>query len=137
MTSAQLVAALTGFAGLCLLAGWISAFRNRAYVAWLGLAFVALSASLFSAGAARDARELGRDAGYLSALAQFLLGACIVSFLIALVVAVQETRRRLREMREAHEASVEAMLEMMRSRREREEGDEARAQDVGTEDDEP
>jgi hypothetical protein len=125
MMSPQLAAGITAFAGVCLVAGWISAFRNRAYVGWLGLAFLALSGSLWCAGAAREAQELGASAPpHLSLLAKLLVAGSVASFLIALAAAVQETRRRLREMREAHEASVEAMLAMMRAQRQREERDE-------------
>jgi hypothetical protein len=127
MPSYQLIAGLSAFAGLCLVAGWVSAFRNRAYVGWLGLAFLALSGWLWFGGAAHEARDLGlTPAPYLSVLAKALFAASVLSFLIALAAAVQETRRRLRQMKEAHEASVEAMLAMMRAREEREEGDETR-----------
>jgi MFS family permease len=121
MMSPQLTAALTGFAGLCLVAGWMSGFRNRSYVGWLGLAFLALSGSLWCAGAANEARELGGSAPQMSLLAKALLAVSGAAFVIALVAAVQETRRRLRELREGHAASVEAMLGMLQASREKEE----------------
>ena len=134
MMSSQLAAGLTAFAGLCLVAGWVSALRNRAYVGWLGLAFLALAGSLWCAGVAREAQEMGASAPRMALLAKILLLVSAASFVIAVVAAVQETRRRLRQIKEAHEASVEALLAMVRSGRERAEGEGDEGPQVGESD---
>ncbi len=52
--SPQFAAGLTGLAGLCMVAGWVTAFRNRAYLGWLGFAFLCLSGFLWTGNRARD-----------------------------------------------------------------------------------
>jgi hypothetical protein len=56
----------------------------------------------------------------MALLAKIMLLVSAASFVIAVVAAVQETRRRLRQIKEAHDASVEALLAMVRSGRGRE-----------------
>ena len=105
--SPQLAAGLTALVGLCMVAGWLSAFRNRAYLGWLGCAFLTLSASLLSHGRSPLA-------------ATILLVVCLLCFLLALVAAVRETKRRVHEIRERHAAAEEAMLAMIQASREKE-----------------
>lgn len=117
--SPELAAGLTGFVGLCLVAGWVTGFRNRAYVGWLGLAFLLLAGFLLAAGGVGDAAAIGAESGGLPLLAIGLFLLCAAAFALAGVSAVRETARRLRELREQHEAAAEAMLEMFRAQRER------------------
>jgi hypothetical protein len=137
MMSPELVAGLTAFAGACLLAGWVSGFRNRAYVGWLGLAFLMLSGSLWCARSAREAQEAGLGSPDMSLLTRVLLVVSVAAFLFALVAAIQETRRRLRKIKEDHEDSVEAMLTLLQASRERDEdSDLPRPQEAEPEEDE-
>jgi len=131
--SAQLAASLTALVGACLVAGWLSAFRNRAYLGWLGFAFLSFSASLLAANKASMDRALGTTNPHMALLAKVLLVACAVCFVVALVAAVQETSRRLRDIRSRHQAAEEAMLAMIRAQRERQE----QASAEGAEEDEP
>ncbi len=115
--SSDLAAALTGFVGLCLIAGWLSGFRNRGYLGWLGLAFVCLAGAIWASGEAELAREMGAAANRPMRLGQVLLGVCVVAFVLAVLSAVQETQRRVREIRARHEAAEEALIEMLRAQR--------------------
>ena len=116
----QFAASLTGFVGLCLLAGWVTGFRNRSYVGWLGLAFVALAGFLIAIGRARDLQEIGHASRGITALVLVLLVAWIGALLLSAFSAIQETARRLREIRQSHEAAAEGLLELMRASAERE-----------------
>jgi hypothetical protein len=118
MISPQLAAGLTAFVGACMLAGFLSAFRNRGYLGWLGLAFLSFSGSLLAADRAGQARALGADGASMALLAKILLAFCLLCFLLALVFAVRETARRLRDIREQHQAAADALLAMARARRE-------------------
>jgi hypothetical protein len=132
--SRQVIAALTGFVGLTMLAGWLSAFRNRGYLGWLGFAFVTLSGSLFAAQRARDAQVMGGADPQMALVAQVLLVVCAMSFVVSVIAAARETARRIREIRERYLAAEEAMLEMVRASREREQeegGDAAEAEPSG------
>lgn len=120
MMSPQLAAGLTGFVGLCMLAGWLSAFRNRFYLGWLGLAFLSLAGAIWGSGRAEAARALGGSDPRATLLAQVLFIVCVVAFLLALVSAVRETGRRVREIKERHAAAEEALLAMIRASRDRE-----------------
>jgi TRAP-type C4-dicarboxylate transport system permease small subunit len=118
--------------GLSMVAGWLSAFRNRAYLGLLGLAFLMLSGSLLAADRASAMQALGGPADPKMALAAtVLLAGCVVSFAAALLAALRETARRVREVRERHEAAEQAMLEMIRASQEREQ-QERPAEDGGT-----
>ena len=130
MMSPQVAAGLTAFVGVCMVAGWLSAFRNRAYLGWLGLAFLALSGSLLAHDRARQAQVLGVASPQVSLLAKILLLVCLLSFVLALVAAVRETARRLRDIRDRHRAAEEALLAMMQARREKE--DEAGSEERGS-----
>jgi len=136
--SPQFAAGLTGLAGLCMVAGWVTAFRNRAYLGWLGFAFVCLSGFLWTGSRARD---LGvPDNRQMLLLARVLLGVCLLSFALAGVAAVRETTRRLREIRDGYRAAEEALVEIVRASREKEEDEETPAGSGGSappEDDAP
>jgi ABC-type Fe3+ transport system permease subunit len=121
--SLQFAAGLTAFVGLCLTAGWIAGFRNRSYVGWLGLAFLALAGFLLALGKAQAAREFGGDSSPFGTIATVLLVLGIALFLVALVAAVRETSRRLQELRESHEAAAEGLLELLRASAESGEGE--------------
>ena len=56
--SPQLAAGLTALVGICMVAGWLAAFRNRAYLGLLGLGFLAISGFLLSLANARAAEDL-------------------------------------------------------------------------------
>lgn len=118
--STQLVAGLTAFAGLCMVAGWATAFRNRGYLGLLGVAFLLLAGFLLALGMARDAQEIGEATGQMVLASRLLLAACILSFLLAVVSAARETTRRLREIRTGYREAEEAMLEMVKASLEKE-----------------
>lgn len=116
----QFAAGLTAFVGLCLIAGWISGFRNRSYVGWLGFAFLALSGFLLALSKVREAQTFGATNPSMGLLARVLFVVWMGAFVLALVSAVRETSRRLRELRASHEAAAEGLLEIMRARQEKE-----------------
>ncbi len=116
----QFAAGLTGFVGVCLIAGWISGFRNRSYVGWLGLAFLALSGFLVALGKVREAQEFNKASPGFSLMAKALFVIWAGAFIVALVAAVRETLRRLSELRASHEAAAEGFLEIMRATQEKE-----------------
>ncbi len=115
MITAQFAAGLVGFLGLCLLAGWVTGFRNRSYVGWLGLAFVALAGFLAAAGKAREAKELGGSAPAMAMAGKALLVVFAIALVLSAIAAIRETSRRLREIKEGHLAAAEGLLEMMRA----------------------
>lgn len=130
--SPQTAAALTAFVGICLLAGWLSGFRHRSYVGWLGLAFLALGGFLLALAKQKEAQEMGAADPRWAIAMKVLLFVWLAAFLIALVSAVRETFRRLRELRESHQAAAEGLLEMLRASREADEQSEsAGAEDEG------
>ena len=123
--SPQTAAALTAFVGICLLAGWLSGFRHRSYVGWLGLAFLALGGFLLALAKQKEAQEMGAPDPRWAMAMKVLLFVWLAAFLIALVAAVRETSRRLRELRESHQAAAEGLLEMLRASREADEQSES------------
>lgn len=118
--SPQLAAGLTAFAGLCMVAGWITAFRNRGYLGLLGVAFLILAGFLLALGRARATQGTGEASDQMVLLSRVLLAACILSFLLAIVSAARETSRRLREIRRGYCEAEEAMLEMVKASLEKE-----------------
>ena len=46
--SPQLAGGLTALVGMCMVAGWLAAFRNRAYLGLLGLGFLTISGFLLA-----------------------------------------------------------------------------------------
>ena len=116
----QFAAGLTGFVGICLIAGWISGFRNRSYVGWLGLAFLALSGFLVALGKVREAQEFGASNPRLGLVAKALFVVWVGAFVLALVAALRETSRRLKDLRTSHEAEAEGFLEIVRATQEKE-----------------
>ena len=122
MMTPQVAAGLTAFLGICLLAGWVTGFRNRSYVGWLGLAFVGLAGFLVAVGKVREAHELGGTNRAMAMLPWALLVVWVAALLLSALSAVRETARRLREIRESHEAAAEGLLEVMRASQEREAG---------------
>lgn len=119
-----------------MLAGWLSAFRHRAYLGWLGLAFLTLSGSILVHDKVKVAQELGAAATQMRLAAQALLVVCAVCFVLAAVMAVQESVRRLRELKERHRSAEEALVAMMQASREKEARAEAEAADTGSAPDE-
>ncbi len=118
----QFAAGLTGFVGICLIAGWITGFRNRSYVGWLGLAFLALSGFLVALGKVREAQEFGASNPGFGLVAKALFVVWVVAFVLALMAAVRETLRRLKDLRTSHEAAAEGFLEIVRATQEKEGG---------------
>lgn len=118
--SPQLAAGLTAFAGLCMVAGWITAFRNRGYLGLLGVAFLLLAGFLLALGRARATQEMGEASDQMVLLSRVLLAACILSFLLSIVTAARETSRRLREVRQGYREAEEAMLEIVKASLEKE-----------------
>ena len=119
----QLAAGLTAFVGLCLLAGWVTGFRHRAYVGWLGLAFCVLAGFLLALGRVREAEEIGGSDPRMAMLVKVLLFVWVAALMLAAGTAVAETLRRLRELRNGHQEAAEALVEMVRARRELEESE--------------
>lgn len=130
MITPQFAAGLIAFVGICLLAGWITGFRNRSYVGWLGLAFVGLAGFLAAAGKVREAKELGGSNPGMAALAKLLVVVWVGALVLSAVSAVRETARRLREIKESHQAAAEGLLELMRASQEQE--SDAPAEESGT-----
>ena len=128
--SPQVAAGLTAFVGICLIAGWITGFRNRAYVGWLGLAFLALAAFLLVLGKHKEAQETGAADPRLATAVKVLLLVWVAAFVLSMVAAVRETSRRLKELRASHETAAEGLLEIMQASREHE----ARPGPAGAED---
>ena len=118
--SPQLAAALTAIVGICMVAGWITAFRNRAYLGLLGLAFLALSGCLWTLDKARGAGGPEVSDPQMLLVARGMLVACLAFFLLAAVAAVRETARRLREIRAGYREAEEAVLEMVKASLEKE-----------------
>jgi hypothetical protein len=118
--SPQLAAGLTAFAGLCMVAGWVTAFRNRGYLGLLGVAFLILAGFLLVLGRARATQETGAASAQMVLLSRVLLAACILSFLLAVISAARETARRLREIRTGYREAEEAMLDMVKASLEKE-----------------
>jgi hypothetical protein len=115
----QFAAGMVAFVGICLLAGWFTGFRNRSYVGWLGLAFIALAGSVMAGAKAKEAKDLAMASPGLATAAKALLLAAVIAFLLSAVSAIRETARRLRQIKESHEAAAEGLLELMRAARER------------------
>lgn len=118
--SPQLAAGLTAFAGLCMVAGWVTAFRNRGYLGLLGVAFLLLAGFLLALGRARATQETGEATDQMVLLSRVLLAACMLSFVLAIVSAARETSRRLREIRGGYREAEEAMLDMVKASLEKE-----------------
>jgi len=116
--SPELIAGLTAFVGLCLVTGWFVGFRNRGYVGWLGVAFIALAGFLLSVARNRQAQELGAVDPRLAILTKVLLFVWLAALVASLGAAIGETRRRLKELKESHQAAAEGFLEAMRAARE-------------------
>lgn len=115
MISPGLGAGLLITAGLSLVAGWLTAFRNRSYLGLLGLAFLSLAGFVLCGAKAKEAKDMGVVIPSLVISAQALLALAAVLVLAALVAAVRETRRRIRELQESHRAAEEALLEIFRA----------------------
>lgn len=113
-----------------MLAGWLSAFRHRAYLGWLGLAFLTLSGSILAQDKVKVALELGAAAPQMRLAAQALLVVCAVCFVLAAVMAVQESVRRLHELKERHRSAEEALMAMVKVSREKEARAEAEETDT-------
>jgi hypothetical protein len=129
--SPQLAAGLTAFVGVCLVAGWATGFRHRAYVGWLGLAFLALAGLLLALGRVREAEAIGGSDPRMAMLVKVLLVVWVGALLLAAGTAIGETLRRLRALRNGHQQAAEALLEMVRARREQREKSEGEAPDGG------
>lgn len=113
---------MTTVVGLSMLAGWLSAFRNRAYLGWLGGAFLALSGYLIFRDRAVVAQEMETSDPQAVLLANLCLGAAALAFVLALVAATLETTRRIRAIQERHRAAEDALLAVIHAAREREAG---------------
>jgi hypothetical protein len=116
----QFAAGMVAFVGICLLAGWFTGFRNRSYVGWLGLTFLALAGSVMAGAKAKEAKDLAMASPGLATAAKVLLLSAVIAFLLSAVSAIRETVRRLRQIKEGHDAAAEGLLELMRAARERE-----------------
>ena len=124
MIPPRVVASLISFVGICMIAGWLSAFRNRAYLGWLGLAFVTFGGSLLAADKGGAAQVLGASGHQFMLWARVLFVTSMISGLLAAISAVQETRRRLRELQQRHRDAAQAILELTKAQLDKEaEGD--------------
>jgi len=115
MLSPELAAGLTAFVGICLIAGWVTGFRHRSYVGWLGLAFLGLAGFVLALSRAREAQDMGAPSAGLQWAVRVLLVVWLASFVIAGVSAVRETARRLRALRQDHLEAAEALLELVKA----------------------
>jgi hypothetical protein len=111
----RLAAGLTTIVGLSMLAGWLSAFRNRGYLGWLGLAFMSMSGYLFAYDRAHAASAFSLPAGGAVLAQKACLAIAFIAFACAVVAAARETKRRIREIQESHRAAEEALFEMMKA----------------------
>jgi len=100
-------AAVTGFLGLCFLAGFFKAFVERLYLALLGLSFIVLAASFLVVGRSLMWLKVG------------LLGLAGLLFLGAAYLAVMQTLQQIRlvqERRAGLEREMYEYLEQLRKR---------------------
>lgn len=100
-------AAVTGFLGLCFLAGFFKAFMERLYLALLGLSFIVLGASFLVVGRSLIWLKVG------------LLGIAGLLFLGAAYLAVIQTMQQMRliqERRAGLEREMYEYLEQLRKR---------------------
>jgi hypothetical protein len=98
-----------GFAliiGLSLAAGFITQFRERGYVGWLGGSFLFLAAAGF----------IWVDSPYLRG---YLLGGAGLAFLCALVSAILHTREKLREINDRQQGFEAQMLAILAAEKEK------------------
>ncbi len=119
MLSPQVIAGLLLVAGVSMIAGWATVFRDRYYLGLLGLAFSALAGALLAGQRVQIAAELGASEPGLVLIARILFVMSSVLGLAALVAAVYETRRRLALLRESYRAAEEALIAMAQASRER------------------
>jgi len=113
MVWARIAGSFCLIVGLSLIAGFVSQFRERGYVGWLGLSFLALAVSALSSQTNLTARNIA-------------LAAAGVFFLLSFISAVQQTRQRLAAIRRRQnefEDQMIALLEAERARREKESGE--------------
>ena len=130
----RLAASLTTIVGLSMLAGWLSAFRNRAYLGWLGLAFMSMSGYLLAYDRAQSARAFNLPIDSAILAQKVCLVIAVLAFFLSLIAAARETVRRVREIQASNREAEEAMLEMMKASLEHE----ARAeQEASPKDDAP
>ena len=116
----RLAAGLTTVVGLSMLAGWLSAFRNRAYLGWLGLAFMSVSGYLLAYDKGQEARSFGLPVGNAALAQKLFLLLCAIAFVLAIVAAARETVHRIREIQAGQRAAEEAMLEILKASAQRE-----------------
>lgn len=103
-------------AGLSMVAGWATCFRNRHYLGLLGAALLSLAAASVAAQRLQTARDFGLPAPpQVNTALRLLVVLAGALFLAAVVAAVQEVRRRLAEIRESYRAAEEALLEIARA----------------------
>ncbi len=120
MMSPQVAASLLVVLGLSMVAGWVTVFRNRYYLGSLGIAFLALAGALMAGNKVKLAAEFGASEPGLAVVGRVLLIAAAAFGALALILAVQETRRRMAEMRESYRAAEEALIEMVEASRRKE-----------------
>ena len=104
--------------GVSMLAGWFVAFRNRPYLAALGVFFLALAASLMiydKAGGASLAVAGKAGTAIAPGMKWALRGTillAVAAFVAAVVLAVRETQQRMRDVRAHYQAAAEALMAM-------------------------
>ena len=103
-----------------MLAGWITAFRNRSYLGWLGAFFMSLSGYLIAYDSGQSARSVGLEPGGAVLAQKAFLVVCAIALVLAVVAAVRETLRRIREIQAGQRAAEEAMLAVMQASLEKE-----------------
>lgn len=112
MIPAQTIGYLCLLAGLSMIVGWWVAFRNRPYLLSLGIFFAALAASLIIS----DRLQPGATSPALLWALRAVVAVAALAFVTAVVLAVQETRRRIQEIKEHYHAAAEALTEITRAK---------------------
>lgn len=106
MSWERIAASFCLMVGLSLIVGFVSQFRERLYVAWLGLCFLTLAYSAYVSQTNIPTRNIG-------------LAIAGVFFLFSAVSAVQQTRRQLAAIRRRQDGMVEQMMAILEIERER------------------
>jgi len=107
--------------GLSLIVGFLRQFRERGYVGWLGLCFMALAGAAFISSRMHEAMRLQQKALAAAAMQQrnIVMAVAGILFVISFISAVQQTRQRIADIKRRQESIEEQMLAMLEVEREK------------------